>query len=135
MDAHANKLLLAHEDIETLGFLFSALVNDGFEVGLATCGETVLQALEDHGFDVAVVSFSMQYGGETRVHEVLQSRFPQLPLVLLADDDVGEEGRAMAATKTFAYLVRPFDVYKISALSHVAVDRTVLARAQLPIAT
>jgi DNA-binding NtrC family response regulator len=130
MSAYATRLLLAHEEIETLGFIFSALVNEGFEVELATCGEEVLQALANHGFDVAVVSFEMLAGDAGRLQQALQRRYPRLPLVLLADDDLGEAGQAMADAGAFAYLIRPFDTLQLAALSQLAADQPVRARAQ-----
>jgi DNA-binding NtrC family response regulator len=120
MSTRRSKLLIAHEDIDVIGDISSPLVSEGFEVGWTTSGQMVLKILERNTFDVVVVSASLQCGVETKVFEELQHRYPQLPLVLLADDDLG---RGLATTEVFAYLVKPFDAYKISALSHVAIDR------------
>lgn len=132
MNPHSDKLLLVHEDIEVVGSIFSSLVSEGFQVGLAFNGELALQILEDHDFDVVVVSASMRSGVETRLFELLQQRHPQLPLVLLTEDDLVDQGRTLANIEAFAYLIKPFDSHQISALSHVAIDRSVPATAQLP---
>ncbi|MBO1079589.1 PleD family two-component system response regulator [Roseomonas haemaphysalidis] len=84
-----SEALLVTEDVNEAELMASVLSGDGIQIQLASDAPTAWRMLADGGFDLALLSLSMDDGGGLRFASRLRAQAPtrDLPVLLIADAD------------------------------------------------
>ncbi|MEG2171825.1 MAG: response regulator [Desulfovibrionaceae bacterium] len=102
-------VLLVDDEVEVTALLQRRLSHRGYECLFAYCGESALELMQKHVFDVVIMDVKMPgMGGMAALGQVRQ-HYPQVPVILLsghADMQAAVEAMQGGA---FGYLMKPVD--------------------------
>lgn len=117
------RILVIEDEKKTAAFLAKGLREDGFEVDIATDGETGLQLARDHRYDLLIVDVMLPKKDGWDIVSTLRSQSFQAPILFLtARDSVRDrvKGLDLGADD---YLIKPFAFSEL-----IARVRTLLRR-------
>lgn len=84
--------------------------HEGWEGEGATCAETVLQQLERHDFDVAILDYKMPGNENLELLHRLSELYPYLPVMIITGYPSIESAIASVQGKAFDYVTKPLDM-------------------------
>src|SRR5262252_1489325 len=122
------KVLVVDDEVGMLTLLRNYLTREGYEAHTAPSGETALQFLEEHDFDVVLTDLRMGgMDGLTLVREIHATR-PETPVVLMTA--FGGIDIAVEAIKAGAYhfVAKPVKLPEVGALLRKALTERELRR-------
>src|SRR5499427_7107406 len=122
------KVLVVDDEVGMLTLLRNYLTREGYEAHTAPSGETALQFLEEHDFDVVLTDLRMGgMDGLTLVREIHATR-PETPVVLMTA--FGGIDIAVEAIKAGAYhfVAKPVQLPEVGALLRKALTERDLRR-------
>jgi DNA-binding response OmpR family regulator len=115
MENH-RRILLTDDDGEFRSILATWLVDEGFSVIEATCGDEAISLLRSGEFDILILDLRMPNGSGLDVLRFVQETSPGMHIVALSgffDLELMKECKELGATFT---LRKPYDLQELSAI-------------------
>jgi DNA-binding NtrC family response regulator len=122
------KVLVVDDEVGMLTLLRNYLTREGYEVHTAPSGETALQFLEEHDFDVVLTDLRMGGMDGLALVRAIHATRPETQVVLMTA--FGGIDIAVEAIKAGAYhfVAKPVKLPEVSALVHKALTERDLRR-------
>jgi two-component system response regulator PrrA len=123
---HSDRVLVVEDDEAVGAAIRSGLTVHGFDVTVATDGETAVQAVIDKLYDVVVLDVGLPGMSGIEVCRYLRRQEIDVPILILsARDAVGDRVAGLQAGAD-DYLVKPFDLSELVARLAALLRRSVL---------
>lgn len=123
MEGYGKRVLVVDDDSHARFHMESILERHGYNVVPTTNGMTALNELSKRHFDVLITDDRMPHLNDTNFLEQVQTRHPQLPVIVASAD--GEAAQAFAGNcQPFASIPKPFEQSRLLAAVRAAARAT-----------